>query len=94
MAQSNIHLAQAIANTQPNNGSGMDINALATAIATAIVAAQNANKTVEQVKDEAASAPKEYLCSGCSQPFDSPQGKSIHERKHCKVLNPEVTETE
>jgi hypothetical protein len=88
MAQSNIHLAQAIANTQPQ-GTGMDINALATAIATAIVTAQNANKTAEQVKDESASAPKEYLCSGCGQPFDSPQGKSMHERKHCKVLNPD-----
>lgn len=93
MAQSNIQLAQTIANAQGGNGA-LDINALATAIATAIVAAQTANKTVEQVKDEIATTSKEYLCSGCGQAFDSPQGKSMHERKHCEVLNPKNTETE
>lgn len=86
MAQSNIHLAQAIAGAQ-TQAAGMDINALATAIATAIVAAQAQNKTAEQVKDEAASV-KEYLCSGCGAPFPTPQGKSMHERKHCTVLQP------
>jgi hypothetical protein len=33
---------------------------------------------------------KEYACSGCAESFTTPQGKSIHERKHCKVLNPET----
>lgn len=30
-----------------------------------------------------------FACSGCGENFTTPQGKSMHERKHCKVLNPE-----
>lgn len=95
MAQSNSKMTEVMAQAMASGGgSGLDINALATAIATAIITAQNAGKTVEQVQDEAPAIAKEYLCSGCGDQFTSPQGKSMHERLHCKVLNPTTETTE
>ena len=91
MAQSNIHLAQAIAGIQGQqpNQQVMDVNALATAIATAIVAAQSAGKTAEQVQDEATtgavkkSTALPHRCSACEKSFDSPVGLKSH-APHCK----------
>lgn len=57
-------------------------------LALANAALQSENEELKQ--RIAQSEPKEYLCSGCQQSFDSPQGKSMHERLHCKVLNPET----
>lgn len=81
MAQSNIHLAQAIAGIQGQQQSSMDVNALAAAIATAIVAAQSAGKSVEQVKDEAHRLP--HRCQYCDRGFDSSGIKNNHEQ-NCK----------
>lgn len=86
MAQSQAQMTAAIAQGMTGGNGQIDVNALATAIATATIQAMNLNKTVEQVKDEAASV-KEYACKGCGEVFDTPQGKSIHERQWCKVLN-------
>jgi hypothetical protein len=93
MAQSNIHLAQAIANTQGGAGAGMDVNALATAIATAIITAQQQNLTpkqaVEQVQDE---APKMITCPACGEDVKA-AGIGLHKSRWCRVLHPKASES-
>lgn len=89
MAQSNSQLATAIA-TGMGQQTGLDINALATAIATAIVAAQEQGKTVEQVKDEIA---KTYTCEHCNEEVKV-AGKGFHIGKHCKALHPKAETAE
>lgn len=81
MAQGQLEMARAFASA--SGGSALDVNALATAIATAIVSAQTAGKSVEQVKDEIASQPKSVLpfrCNYCDKGFDSAVGKKGHEQ--------------
>lgn len=92
MAQSNMQLAQTLANAQvANGGNNLDINALATAIASAIVAAQSAGKTAEQVLDE---APKMITCEHCNEEIKA-AGLGLHKSRWCSVLHPKTeTETE
>lgn len=86
MAQSNAQLTAAIAQgmASSNLAGGLDINALAAAIATATVQAINTNKTVEQVKDEAA---KSWTCEHCGEEMKI-TSKGFHLGRHCSVLHP------
>lgn len=88
MAQSNAKLTEAIAQGMASANPGMDINQLITAITTAVVAAMNAGKTVEQVRDE---APKTYTCEHCGEEVKV-AGKGFHVGRHCPVLHPKSSE--
>lgn len=84
MAQSNSQLAQAIAGGMAQTNPAMTTEQLIAAVTAAVIAAQQAGKTVEQVKDE---VPKTYTCEHCGDEVKV-AGKGFHVGRHCRVLHP------
>lgn len=79
---------------------GNDTSKFAKEIAAALIAAQqpvqqpvNIERIVEQAVKAALLAhgvgvpveAKEYVCEGCGDAFDTPQGKALHKTRHCKA---------
>ena len=81
------------ANQAPSQGiSAVDMEMIERRLEEKLTLARAADaQRIKDLEAQLAAKPdaKEYVCSGCGDSFDSPQGKSLHERKHCKVLNPE-----
>jgi hypothetical protein len=88
-------IAQINRNQQPQAAQGIsaiDMDLFERKMEEKLAAVREADaKRIAELEAQLAAKPdaKEYLCSGCGESFDTPQGKSLHERKHCKILNPE-----